>query len=185
MIHTNKETIKYPFSNHIIFAMVMDDPDLCKELIQRIFPDRKVKKIIIKEHPAAIVKQPSVITEATLLTGPDTKSIRLDVLFEDGTAWWDVEMQTVLEEELPKRGRYYASVTDTKILGIGDEYKNLKPSFIIFLCRFDYYKKGEPIYSFQRYDPDLGLPFGDESYIIMLAIASKPAEAGEALHKFA
>lgn len=25
-------TIKYPFTNSVVFAMVMEDPDLCREL---------------------------------------------------------------------------------------------------------------------------------------------------------
>lgn len=50
-----KQRIKYPFSNHIIFAMVMDDPNLCKELIERILPDRKVKEVRIKEEVASIM----------------------------------------------------------------------------------------------------------------------------------
>lgn len=156
-----KIEIKYPFSHHIIFAMVMDDPELCKELIERILPDKKVKEVRITEHP-------KVLPEATLLNGPEGKSIRMDIFFEDGDSWTDCEMQCTLEPELPKRGRYYTGTLDIKMLKKGEDYRDLKPSFIIFICCFDYYGRGEPIYCFPRYDPKLNLLFGDESYIIFL-----------------
>ena len=155
------DEIKYPFSNYIIFAMVMDDPKLCKELIQRILPDKKVKEVRIKEHP-------KVRPEATILNGPEGKSIRMDILFEDGNIWADCEMQCTMEPDLPKRGRFYIGTLDIKMLKKGEDYQELKPSFIIFICRFDYYGRGEPIYSFPRHDPKLDLLFGDESYIILL-----------------
>lgn len=153
--------IKYPFSNSVVFSMVMEDPELCRELIERIFPDRKVDMVRIREKPQAI-------TEATLIAGLQAKPIRLDVRFEDGNNWYDIELQVALENELPKRSRYYASVGDVKMLQKGQEYRDLKPSFVIFICCFDFFGMDKPVYEFQRYDPKLNLPLGDESFIIIL-----------------
>lgn len=153
--------IKYPFSNSVVFSMVMEDPELCRELIERIFPDRKVDTVRIREKPQAI-------TEATLIAGLQAKPIRLDVRFEDGNNWYDIELQVALENELPKRSRYYASVGDVKMLQKGQEYRDLKPSFVIFICCFDFFGMDKPVYEFQRYDPKLNLPLGDESFIIIL-----------------
>ena len=41
-----------------------------------IFPDRKVKDIIVHKWEVSV-------SEATVITGMESKSIRLDVLFED------------------------------------------------------------------------------------------------------
>lgn len=153
--------IKYPFTNSVVFAMVMEDPDLCRELIERIFPKRRVEAVIIREKP-------EVVTEATLIAGIRAKHIRLDVRFEDGSSWYDVELQAASEEALPRRSRYYASAGDVKMLHRGEEYRDLKPSFVIFICCFDFFGADEPIYEFQRYDRKLDLPLGDESYIIIL-----------------
>lgn len=153
--------IKYPFTNSVVFAMVMEDPELCRELIARIFPRRKVKEVRIREKP-------EVVTEATLIAGIRAKHIRLDVRFEDGSSWYDVELQAASEDALPKRSRYYASAGDVKMLHRGEEYRDLKPSFVIFLCCFDFFGADEPIYEFQRFDRKLDLPLGDESYIIIL-----------------
>ena len=54
------------------------------------------------------------------------------------------------------------------MLDSGDDYDQLLPSFVIFLCCFDYFKMDEPVYEFQRIDAKLDLLLGDESYIIIL-----------------
>lgn len=153
--------IKYPFTNSVVFSMVMEDPELCRELIERIFPDRKVDAVRIREKP-------KTTTEATLMAGIQAKYIRLDVRFEDGNIWYDVELQVAPEDALPKRSRYYASMGDVKMLRKGEAYKDLKPSFVIFLCCFDFFGLDAPVYEFQRFEPKLNLPLGDESFIIIL-----------------
>lgn len=108
--------IKYPFTNSVVFSMVMEDPELCRELIERIFPDRKVDAVRIREKP-------KTTTEATLMAGIQAKYIRLDVRFEDGNIWYDVELQVAPEDALPKRSRYYASMGDVKMAAQRGAYK--------------------------------------------------------------
>ena len=70
-----------------MFAKVMEDPVLCREFIQRLFPMRKVEKVNVQEIG-------TVQTEATLIPGVYSKYVRLDVLFEDEAGWYNIEMQT-------------------------------------------------------------------------------------------
>lgn len=37
---SNQPTIRYPFNNHIMFAKVMKNQEVCKEFIQRLFGGR-------------------------------------------------------------------------------------------------------------------------------------------------
>ena len=46
----------------------------------------------------------------------------------------------------PKRSRYYSAVLDVKNLKRGDKYNSLRPSYIIFICQFDYFNQGEAVY---------------------------------------
>ena len=39
--------IKYPFSNQLIFALVMENEQLCKELLERIFQGQHIKDVKI------------------------------------------------------------------------------------------------------------------------------------------
>ena len=103
---------KYKFSNKLMFALVMQDEEICAEFIQRLFPGKKVKSITF---PNDI----QITPEKTIVTGVLSKSVRLDVLFEGETEVYDIEMQVETEPELPKRSRYYHTSMDTHFLKKG------------------------------------------------------------------
>ena len=60
----------YEFSNRTMFAIVMQNESLCKQFIERVFPGKKVRKINM------------LTTEKTITVGIETKSVRLDAMFE-------------------------------------------------------------------------------------------------------
>ncbi len=126
-------------SNDFIFGKVMQDPKLCKELLQRILPGLKIDHIEYPETQKAI--RPDI----------DAKSVRLDVYVEDGKGTvYDIEMQVGMSKELPKRTRYYQSLLDMRMIDKGEPYKKLKPSYIIFICPFDQFGMGRHIYTFEN-----------------------------------
>ena len=104
-------------SNDFLFGKIMQDPKLCKELLQRILPELEIDHIEYPETQKAI--RPDI----------DAKSVRLDVFVNDskGTVY-DIEMQVVSSSELPKRIRYYQSLIDLQMIDKGEPYKKLKPS---------------------------------------------------------
>ncbi len=157
----HNQEIRYPFTKQLMFAKVMEDPELCREFIERLFEGRKVKEVVVKGVG-------TVTTEATKIPGVYSKYVRLDVLFEDEVSWNNIELQCITQEDLPQRGRYYSAVIDVTHLKSGQLYGDLKPSYVIFLCQFDYYEKNEAVYSFERFDRNLQLPCGDGSFIIIL-----------------
>ena len=85
----------------------------------------------------------------------DSKYARLDLLAEDEYgAVYDAEMQNKSndksrQEELPRRSRYYQSIIDTAYFNSGGDYKNIPETYIIFICTFDPFNKGLPIYTFE------------------------------------
>lgn len=82
---------------------------------------------------------------------------------------YNVEMQTVENRNLPKRTRYYQGMIDLNILEKGENYKNLKKSFVIFVCTFDLFGEGRHIYTFEnRCIENLQLPLGDDTVKIIL-----------------
>lgn len=110
-------------SNDFLFGKVMQDPELCREMLQRIFPDLEIDHI---EYP-----EPQKSINPDL----DAKGIRLDIYVRgsDGAAYV-VEMQMADTSELPKRSRYYQSITDLQLLDKGIHYKKLSPVYTIFIC---------------------------------------------------
>ena len=161
----------YKLSNPLMFAIVMRDESLCKELLNRILPERKVKDIRFADD-----REPKTFhheIEKAIIAGLDAKSIRLDVLFEDDTARYDIELQVEGSREIPKRSRYYQAVMAVDDLKKGSRYSALKPCYVIFICRFDLMGLGDPVYRFQMWDDKNHLPLGDEQFIIMVNTTSK------------
>lgn len=139
-----------------MFNLVMQDPDLCKECLERIM-DIKIDHITYPESQKSITQ--------TLLS----KSIRLDIYtVGDGTIY-DIEMQTETKPALPKRSRYYQDMIDINNLDKGDDYTKLRQSVVIFICTFDEFKLGRHKYTFENRcveEPELKL--NDESKKIFL-----------------
>ena len=139
-------------SNDFIFGKIMQDPKLCRGLLQRILPQLKIDHI---EYPE---------TQKTIRPDIDAKSVRLDVYVADSNnTVYDIEMQVAMSKELPKRTRYYQSLLDMQMIDKGESYKKLKPSYIIFICLFDQFGMGRHIYTFEntcREDKDIFLEDG-------------------------
>ena len=61
-----------------------------------------------------------------------------------------LEMQTTDEGDLPERARYYQGAMDVDSLSAGQKYKDLKDSYVIFICIPDIFGEGLPFYSFEN-----------------------------------
>lgn len=161
-------------SNDFMFGKVMQDEELCQELLQRILPDLKIDHI---EYPEL---------QKSIKTDIDAKSIRLDVYVKDkkGTVY-DIEMQVTDTKELPKRMRYYQSVLDLQLIEKGQTYNTLKPSYIIFICPFDLFEKGRHIYTFENIcKEDKSLNLGDDTTKIFLNADSNMDDVSKELRAF-
>jgi len=57
---------------------------------------------------------------------------------------------------------------DVNQLKAGQDFNELKASYVIFLCRFDPFDRGDAVYRFSMFDEEKRLPLGDDSYTIIL-----------------
>ena len=139
-------------SNDFIFGKVMSDPELCKELLERILPGIEIDHI---EYPEL---------QKPIKEDVDARSVRLDVYVKDGkNTVYDIEMQKVNTRELPKRSRYYQGMMDLQLIDSGQPYKKLNQSYVIFICLEDVFGKNRHIYTFEnicREDPEIKLRDG-------------------------
>ncbi len=145
-------------SNDFLFGKVMQNPELCKELLQRILPDLDIDHI---EYPEL---------QKSIEQDRDAHGIRLDVYVKDDKETvYDIEMQVSNTKELPKRSRYYQSMIDLQLIDKKQYYKRLNRSYIIFICPFDLYDKGRHIYTFENIcKEDNSVSMGDEAVKIFL-----------------
>ena len=184
----------FPFSNQLMFSLVMRDKNRCRAFLERIFPDKRIKEIhlydekeILKETDSVTESTEefkadfSVETEQTILNREFGKSVRLDVLFEGNDSWFDFELQADNRDDLAKRSRYYHGMIDTKLHRRGQYYSELRPCYVIFLCCFDLFGQDEPVYEFEYYDVKKSLRLGDESYTIFLNSKSKKKDISPGL----
>lgn len=174
--------LRYKFTNQLMFAIIMRDEELCKELIQRIIPEREIRSIRFPDSP--LINLNYLETEKTLIPGLYAKSVRLDVLFMDSEIWCVMEMQVQDTKELPPRIRYYHSVLDAFFLKRGQNYNALKPCYVIFICQFDLFGLGEPVYRFETIDEKNHLPLGDEQYTLILNADCSLEDCPEHLRTF-
>ena len=94
--------------------------------------------------------------------------MRLEVLFEDDAAWYDIELQVQNTECPAKRSRYYHAVKTVESFKKGEEYGTLKPGYVIFICMFDFCGLNEPLYRYEMREEKNFLPLGDGQVTIFL-----------------
>ena len=127
----------YPFTNDVIFKAVMKDESIAAWLVGTIL-GRKVAKI------------ENLVPQKEVKITRSSRGVYFDLYFEDDSAVYDVEMQNLAPFDMGRRCRYYQSMIDSDILSTGKDYKELKNSYIIFLCTYDPFKLERPIYTFEN-----------------------------------
>ena len=147
------------FIDDFMFCKVLtNNMDLCKELLETIL-NIKIRKI------ENVEKQKSIDITA------NSKSVRLDVYVEDDSnTVYNIEMQATSQKELPKRSRYYQGMIDMNLIEKGANYKELKKSFVIFICMDDPFDRGRHYYTFEsRCKEDSTLVLGDEAIKVFIS----------------
>ena len=127
-------------TENFLFEKVMHNKRICKRLIEKIL-DITIQSI---EFPEA---------EKSITIRRDSKSVRLDVYVTDDTGRvYDIEMQCTnpFDDELVKRTRYYQGMVDMDLIDKGMNYTELNSTYIIFICTFDLFGLGYPIYTFRN-----------------------------------
>ena len=134
----NKIIQQLNLDDDFLFAKVMSDKEICRKVLEKIL-NIKIKKITIPTDQKVI---------DVLL---DSKSVRLDIYVADeNETVYNIEMQKGKNNNLPKRSRYYQGSMDLDMISKGEDYKNLRKSFVIFICTFDPFKMGRHIYTFEN-----------------------------------
>lgn len=154
------------FIDDFMFCKILStNPDLTKELLEIIL-EIKILEIRFPEP------------QKTIEITADGRGIRLDVYVEGDSLLpesdscktvYDIEMQTRLRNDLPKRSRYYQGMIDLNLIERNAEFAELKKSYVIFICLDDPFKAGRHIYTFEnRCVQDTNIALNDETYKVFL-----------------
>ena len=167
-------------SNDFMFKEVMkSNKGLCKRLVGSIM-QQDIEDIVY------------IDTEKTLQPYYDSRGIRLDVILaDDNHTRYNLEMQArnVISKAgvalLPKRTRYYQSVIDMDMLKQGENFDQLNPLVLIFICTFDFYKEGRYVYTFKsRCLENLELELANDVTVKLVNAKGKHGQVNTLLKNF-
>ena len=149
-------------ANDFLFCKIMQDEELCTEMIRRILPNIDVGHINFIEN------------QKNIQEGIRNRGIRLDVFSKaDNGKIYNIEIQTTNKGDLPKRARAYHMLISYDILSKDNmkthSYKDLHDAYVIIICTFDPFKHGKHIYTFYNTCEEVhGLKLNDGAFIIFL-----------------
>ena len=147
-----------------IFKKVMSRKRICIHLLEELL---QIKIADINYLEAEKSLEPEFVS----------RGIRLDIIVaDDKNTHYNLEMQVKNTKNpdtknyvLPKRTRYYQALMDIDLLQKNQEYDLLPPTYIIFICVFDFFAKGNYVYTFKkRCLEDLELELPDEATTMIL-----------------
>jgi len=97
---------------------------------------------------------------------------------------WE-ELQSSVHESLDKRSRYYHSILDESSLNVGEFYTDLKDTYVIFICTFDLFGKGEYVYKIKNTCTNVdGIDYDDGAYTYFLNTKGTKGNVSEDLKIF-
>lgn len=147
-------------NNAFMFAAALENSEICKQVLE----------IILEESVGTV----SVKTERSVLVSSDFRSIRLDVFANNEcNTGYNLEMQNRDEKNLPKRSRFHQAEMDLVSLKPGQDFNDLTPSLILFICTFDPFHKGKYRYTFEQRCLEENFALGDETKRIFLSTKGK------------
>ena len=159
-----------------IFGTVMTNPELCAELLRRALPELTIQWVKDADP------------QHTIQATPTAKGIRIDVYArDDQERTYTLEMQMVNEHNLPFRMREYQELMDQEILNSGDDYDKLAnyPTYVIFFCNFDYYRRSLARYQFEfreKWHPEIAA--GDLRTLVVFNTKAKDYQHAAEIRPF-
>ncbi len=125
------------FADRYMFEKVLQDKDICKELLERLL------KIKIER-----LEYPKIDKELSHFY--NNHGVRIIVYVKDSDTVFDIELQNSTDTNIPLLTRYYQAMHDFDNMLKGQYYFELPPSYLIFICTYDPFKHNFPVYSFSN-----------------------------------
>ena len=150
----------FDFTNDLIFRWVMEREENCLAILRAILPELKITAVKRRENEHPV----------NYLAFDDERGVRFDAIIEDDRErFYDVEMQVANQLGLGKRVRYYQAQIDQETLKKGEDYDDLRESYVIFFCAFDPCGQDRRLYQFHYYeDTDRQLRLPTNSHVILI-----------------
>ena len=138
-----------------LMSRVFDNNIEATELVLRIIFGRPIK--VVKAKGQEEIRSYSV----------DGRTVRLDIIAVDtnGEKIY-TEFQTGEKGSDIKRARYHISLLDSGMLKKGQDFSEIRDSYVIFIYKHDKFQEGLPVYHLSRFVEETGKKVNDGSNII-------------------
>lgn len=149
----------------IVDGLTLFDDDLMSRVFDKNIAATELLLRIIFKRPIKVKKvQGQEEIRGSVVNG---RTIRLDIFaVEENGDEIDVEVQGNSKGADVKRARYHSSMMDSRMLKKGQDFSEIKNSYVIFIYRHDKFGLGLPVYHIKRTVTESGEAFGDGSEII-------------------
>ena len=121
-------------ADNFIFCKVMENERICMGVLETLLG--------ISVGHIEYLK-----TEISLENFYDSRGIRLDVYVKDADRIFNIEMQTGNYDDMLLRARYYLSSSDVATTKRRTKFKDIRETYILFICKDDPFGEGIPRYT--------------------------------------
>ena len=139
-------------ADNFIFCKVMQNERLCRGVLETLL-GIKVSRINYLQ------------TENPIENFYDSRGIRLDVYVKDSGRIFNIEIQTGNYDDLILRARYYLSSSDVATTKRRTKFKDIRETYILFICKDDPFGEGIPRYTkLTKFLETDGITYDDKSH---------------------
>ena len=121
-------------ADNFIFCKVMENERICRGVLETLLGIRVEHIDYLK-------------TENPIENFYDSRGIRLDVYVKDSERIFNIEMQTGNYNDMLLRARYYLSSSDVATTKRRTKFKDIRETYILFICKDDPFGEGIPRYT--------------------------------------
>ncbi|MCI6648011.1 MAG: PD-(D/E)XK nuclease family transposase [Lachnospiraceae bacterium] len=149
----------------LVSRLTLFDDDLMSRVFDNNIEATELLLRIIFKRPIKVVRASG--QEEIRSYSVDGRTIRLDIMAVDSDGKKiDIEVQTGEKGSDIKRARYHSSLLDSGMLKKGQDFSEIRDSYVVFIYKHDKFHAGLPVYHINRYVGETGEMFGDGSNII-------------------
>ena len=149
----------------IVSGLTLFDDDLMSRVFDNNIEATELVLRIIFGRPIKVVKAKG--QEEIRSFSVDGRTVRLDIMAVDSDGKKiDIEVQTGEKGSDIKRARYHSSLLDSGMLKKGQDFSEIRDSYVIFIYKHDKFQEGLPVYHLSRFVEETGKKVNDGSNII-------------------
>lgn len=163
---------------------LFDDDLMSKVFDENIEATSLLLRIILQRKNITVTKVKGQVELKNPVVGGRTIKLDIDAILDNGEKI-DIEVQRDVSGSHPKRVRFHSSMLDSRMLRENEKFKDLKDSYVIFICDHDKFQQGLPLYHIDRYIRETNELFEDGSHIIYVnGKYDGEDEIGQLMHDF-